>query len=53
MASIKLKQVTVEKYKSIQKQQIVEIDDDITTIVGMNEAGKTSFLTAIAKTNYG
>lgn len=52
MASIKLKQVTVEKYKSIQKQQIVEIDDAITTLVGMNEAGKTSFLTAIAKTNY-
>jgi predicted ATP-dependent endonuclease of OLD family len=52
MASIKLKQVTIEKYKSIQKQQIVEIDDAITTLVGMNEAGKTSFLTAIAKTNY-
>jgi predicted ATP-dependent endonuclease of OLD family len=52
MACIKLKQVTVEKYKSIQKQQIVEIDDAITTFVGMNEAGKTSFLTAIAKTNY-
>jgi predicted ATP-dependent endonuclease of OLD family len=44
MTLIKLTQVTVDKYKSI--------DSAITTIVGMNEAGKTSFLTAIAKTNY-
>lgn len=51
-AMIKLIQVTVDKYKSIQKKQVVEIDPFITTIVGMNEAGKTSFLTAIAKTNY-
>lgn len=49
---IKLIQVTIDKYKSIQKSQTVNIDSAITTIVGMNEAGKTSFLTAIAKTNY-
>ena len=49
---IKLKRVTVNKYKSIQKTQIVEIDPAITTVVGMNESGKTAFLTAIAKTNY-
>ena len=49
---IKLTQVRIEKYKSIQKPQVVNIDPSITTIVGMNEAGKTSFLTAIAKTNY-
>ncbi|MBP2281745.1 putative ATP-dependent endonuclease of OLD family [Flavobacterium sp. CG_23.5] len=52
MAMITLTQVTIDKYKSIQKKQVVEIDPAITTIVGMNEAGKTSFLTAIAKTNY-
>lgn len=52
MKLIKLIQVTINKYKSIQKQQVVDIDSSITTIVGMNEAGKTSFLTAIAKTNY-
>ncbi len=52
MAMIKLKQVTVNKYKSIQKTQSVEIDPAITTIVGMNESGKTSFLEVIAKTNY-
>jgi hypothetical protein len=49
---IKLTQVKINKYKSIQKSQTVNIDPSITTIVGMNEAGKTSFLTAIAKTNY-
>lgn len=49
---IKLKRVTVNKYKSIQKTQTVEIDPAITTVVGMNESGKTAFLTAIAKTNY-
>ena len=52
MTMIKLIQVTIHKYKSIQKSQTVNIDPAITTIVGMNEAGKTSFLTAIAKTNY-
>ena len=49
---IKLKTVKVHKYKSIQQTQVVEIEPDITTVVGMNESGKTSFLTAIAKTNY-
>ena len=49
---IKLKSVTVNKYKSIQKSQKIEIDPLITTIVGMNESGKTSFLQVIAKTNY-
>jgi len=49
---IKLTQVKIDKYKSIQNPQTIDIDSSITTIVGMNEAGKTSFLTAIAKTNY-
>jgi len=48
---IKLTQVTIDKYKSIQKPQTIQIDPSITTIVGMNEAGKTSFLTALAKMN--
>ena len=49
---MKLTSVKVNKYKSIQKAQTVNIEADITTIVGMNESGKTSFLQAIAKTNY-
>lgn len=49
---MRLSKVEVFKYKSFQKRQSVVINPDITTIVGMNESGKTSFLTAIAKTNY-
>jgi len=49
---IRLKQVIVNKYKSIQTPQTVDIEPKITTLVGMNESGKTSFLTAIAKTKY-
>ena len=49
---IYLKSVTVNKYKSIQKRQVVDLDPAVTTIVGMNESGKTSFLQALAKTNY-
>ncbi len=49
---MKLKKVTINKYKSIQKAQTVDINSAITTIVGMNESGKTAFLTALAKTNY-
>ena len=47
-----LKEVKVYKYKCFQKEQTIKIDPTITTIVGMNESGKTSFLSAIAKTNY-
>ena len=49
---IKLKKVVINKYKSIQKPQTVNIGEHVTTIVGMNESGKTNFLEVIAKTNY-
>src|SRR5450759_4931217 len=49
---MKLKEVTIFKYKCIEKQQCFEIDDQITILVGMNESGKTSILEALAKTNY-
>lgn len=52
MAKIKLTRVEINKFKSIQTVQSVEIESGITTVVGMNESGKTNFLTAIAKTNY-
>ncbi|MGD6964014.1 AAA family ATPase [Fictibacillus phosphorivorans] len=47
-----LKNVVVNKYKSIQDKQSVDIEADVTTLVGMNEAGKTAFLEALAKFNY-
>ena len=47
-----LKTVEVNKYKCIQTPQVVDIQPDITTLVGMNESGKTAFLEALSKVNY-
>ncbi|WP_291128518.1 AAA family ATPase [Flavobacterium sp. UBA7682] len=49
---LKLSHVKINKYKSILNTQEVDIDSAVTTIVGMNESGKTTFLEAVAKTNY-
>ncbi len=49
---IKLKEVTINKYKVFTEPQTVQIEDDITAIVGLNESGKTAFLEALAKLNY-
>lgn len=49
---MKLKKVTIHKYKSIESDQTFSVDDTVTVLVGMNEAGKTSVLEAIAKVNY-
>lgn len=49
---MKLKKVTIHKYKSFESVQEFEIEDDITVLVGMNESGKTSVLESIAKTHY-
>jgi len=49
---MKLKEVTIHKYKSFESKQKFELENDITILVGMNESGKTSALEAIAKTNY-
>lgn len=49
---MKLINAEIHKYKSIQSSQSFKIEDGITVLVGMNEAGKTSVLEAIAKVNY-
>ena len=49
---IRLKKVTLNKYKSYETEQSFEVDDKVTVLVGKNEAGKTAALEAIAKTNY-
>ena len=49
---MKLKKATIHKYKSFENDQVFDVQDDITILVGMNESGKTSVLEAIAKTNY-
>ena len=48
---IKLKNVTISKYKSIKTDQRFEVEHDVTVLVGKNESGKTAILEAIAKSN--
>src|SRR5690242_4647081 len=40
----------VGPFKSVNEPQTVSIDPDITVLVGMNESGKTVFLSALEKT---
>lgn len=49
---MKLKKVTIHKYKSFESDQTFDVQNDVTILVGMNESGKTSVLESIAKTNY-
>lgn len=49
---MKLKDVTIHKYKSIESDQRFQVENDVTVLVGMNESGKTSILEALAKSNY-
>lgn len=49
---IKLNKVKIHKFKSFEKEQVFEVDDKVTIIVGMNESGKTAALESVAKTNY-
>ena len=47
-----LTKVTIHKYKSFLTEQSMDIEPDITRIVGKNESGKSAFLESVAKTNY-
>lgn len=47
-----LKKAVINKYKSYSKEQVVLLENNITTLVGKNESGKTAFLEALAKLNY-
>lgn len=49
---MKLKKLTIHKYKCIETEQQFDIEDDITILVGMNESGKTAVLESLAKSNY-
>lgn len=48
---MKLRNVRVQKYQNIVDSGDVEIDEDITCLVGKNESGKTAFLQALHKLN--
>ena len=49
---MKLSKVTIYKYKSFLTEQSVDIEPDITRIVGKNESGKSALLEAVAKSRY-
>ena len=44
---MKLKQYEVREFKSIWRSGPIELDDNVTCLVGKNEAGKTALLTAL------
>ena len=48
---MKLKQYRVREFRSIWDSGPIEVDDQITCLVGKNEAGKTALLTALYRTN--
>lgn len=48
---ITLREVTINKYKSIETKQSFEVEPDITVLVGKNESGKTAILEALTKSN--
>lgn len=48
---MKLKEYTVREFRSIWDSGAVKVDDQTTCLVGKNEAGKTTLLTALYRTN--
>lgn len=49
---MRLKKVTIHKYKSFLTEQSYSVENHITRIVGKNESGKTALLEALAKSHY-
>lgn len=49
---IKLEKVIIHAYKCIGEGESLEVANDMTVLMGKNEAGKTSVLEAMAKANY-
>ncbi len=42
-----LKTVTVQKYRNFVQPQVIDVEEDVTALVGKNEAGKTTILKAL------
>src|SRR4051812_44637754 len=45
--SVRLTAVTVQKYRNFVEPQRIEIEPDVTCLVGKNESGKTTVLQAL------
>ncbi len=48
---MRLTSITVTKFRNIVESQRVEIEDDVTCLVGKNEGGKTTILQALYRLN--
>ncbi|GIH06659.1 hypothetical protein Rhe02_47260 [Rhizocola hellebori] len=48
---MRLRAITVQRFKNIVNPQRIEIEDDVTGIVGKNESGKTTVLKAFHRLN--
>lgn len=48
---MKLVAVTVQKFRNFVEPQRVEIEDDVTVLIGKNESGKTTILQALHRLN--
>lgn len=48
---MKLTQFRVRKFRNIIDSGVIDVADDVTCLVGMNEAGKTALLTALNRLN--
>ncbi|WPP51562.1 ATP-dependent nuclease [Catalinimonas niigatensis] len=48
---MKLKEVTIKKFRNIIDSTPVDVEKDITCLVGKNESGKSSFLNALYRLN--
>ena len=48
---MKLQAVTIQKFRNFVDAQRIEIEDDVTCLVGKNESGKTTILKALHRLN--
>lgn len=42
-----LKTITIQKYRNFVQPQVINVEEDVTALVGKNEAGKTTILKAL------
>lgn len=48
---MRLRSITIQRFKNIVDPQIIEIEHDVTCFVGKNESGKTTILKALHRLN--
>lgn len=48
---MKLLKVKIKNFLSLKEEQTLKLNNGITSLIGLNEAGKTSILKAIIKLN--